>query len=102
VFLKAASYLLHQTSFSTIRDLILANTKTLLQDDSGVPFNFLNDSTWNVQLFGKYTKPIGLFAGRIQPDLKKAFATNAPAELPFRIGYNISHNEPHLILSQKK
>jgi hypothetical protein len=102
VFLKAASYLLHQTSFSTIRDLILTNTKTLLQDDSGVPFNFLNDSTWNVQLFGKYTKPIGLFAGRIQPDLKKAFATKAPAELPFRIGYNISHNEPHLILSQKK
>ncbi len=101
-FLKAASYLLHQPSFSTIRDLILTNTKTLLQDDSGVPFNFLNDSTWNVQLFGKYTKPIGLFAGRIQPDLKKAFATNAPAELPFRIGYNISHNEPHLILSQKK
>ena len=101
-FLKAASYLLHQSSFSAIRDLILTNTKTLLQDDSGVPFNFLNDSTWNVQLFGKYTKPIGLFAGRIQPDLKKAFATNAPAELPFRIGYNISHNEPHLILSQKK
>jgi len=102
VFLKAASYLLHQPSFSTIRDLILTNTKTLLQDDSGVPFNFLNDSTWSVHLFGKYTKPIGLFASRIQPDLKKAFATNAPAELPFRIGYNLSHNEPHLILSEKK
>ena len=101
-FLKAASYLLHQSSFSIIRDLILTNTKTLLQDDSGVPFKYLNDSTWNVQLFGKYTKPIGLFASRIQPDLKRAFATSGPAELPFRIGYNISHNEPHLILSQKK
>ena len=101
-FLKAASYLLHQNSFSIMRDLLLNNTQALLQDDSGIPFKFLNDSTWNVQLFGKYTKPIGLFAGRIQPDLKRAFATNAPAELPFRIGYNISHNEPHLILSQKK
>jgi hypothetical protein len=101
-FLKAASYLLHQSSFSVMRDLILTNTKTLLQDDSGVPFKFLNDSTWNVQLFGKYTKPIGLFASRIQPELKRAFASTAPAELPFRIGYNISHNEPHLILSQKK
>ena len=101
-FLKAASYLLHQNSFSIMRDLILKNTQALLQDDSGVPFKFLNDSTWNVQLFGKYTKPIGLFAGRIQPELKRAFANSAPAELPFRIGYNISHNEPHLILSQKK
>lgn len=101
-FLKAASYLLHQPSFSVMRDLILNNSKALLQDDSGVPYKFLNDSTWNVQLFGKYTKPIGLFAGRIQSDLKTAFATKSPSELPFRIGYNISHNEPHLILSQKK
>jgi hypothetical protein len=101
-FLKAASYLLHQNSFSIMRDLILKNTQALLQDDSGVPFKFLNDSTWNVQLFGKYTKPIGLFAGRIQPELKRAFANSAPSELPFRIGYNISHNEPHMILSEKK
>ena len=101
-FLKAASYLLHQDGFSEMRNLLLTNTKALLQDDSGIPYRFLNDSTWNVQLFGKYTKPIGLFAGRIQPDLKKAFASSTPAELPFRIGYNISHNEPHLILSQKK
>jgi hypothetical protein len=100
-FLKAASYLLHSPSFSIIRDLILNNTKALLQDDSGVPYKFLNDSTWSVQLFGKYTKPIGLFAGRIQSDLKTAFATKSPSELPFRIGYNISHNEPHLILSKK-
>jgi hypothetical protein len=85
-----------------MRNLLLTNTKTLLQDDSGIPYRFISDSTWNVKLFGRYTKPIGLFAGRIQPDLKKAFASSTPAELPFRIGYNISHNEPHLILSQKK
>jgi hypothetical protein len=101
-FLKAASYLLHQDGFSEMRNLLLTNTKTLLQDDSGIPYRFISDSTWNVKLFGRYTKPIGLFAGRIQPDLKKAFASSTPAELPFRIGYNISHNEPHLILSQKK
>ena len=100
-FLKAASYLLHQNGFSIVRDLILNKTKTLLQDDSGIPYRFLNDSTWNIQLFGRYTKPIGLFAERIQPDLKNAFATITPADLPFRIGYNISHNEPHLILAQK-
>lgn len=101
-FLKAASYLLHQDGFSLIRDLILNNTKTLLQDDSGIPYRFLNDSTWDIQLFGKYTKPIGLFAERVQPDLREAFATNKPAALPFKIGYNISHNEPHLMISTKK
>lgn len=102
VFLKAASYLLHESAFSNIRDVILDNTRMLLQDDSGMPFKFLNTDAWNTHLYGKYTRPIGLFSGRVQSELRAEFANRSFRDLPFNIGYNVSHNEPHLILAIKK
>ncbi|MFN5319484.1 MAG: GYF domain-containing protein [Bacteroidia bacterium] len=102
VFLKAASYLLHNDSFSNIRNVILENTNTLLQDDSGMPYKYVATNDWNVELYGKYTRPIGLFSSRVQSDLREEFQKRGGKELPFRIGYNISHNEPHLILAQRK
>ena len=35
--IKSASYLLHSGNFSTVRDFILANSATIIQDDSGIP-----------------------------------------------------------------
>jgi hypothetical protein len=101
VFLKAASYLLHRSTFSNIRNVILDKTNILLQDDSGIPFNYVATSDWNLSLYGKYTRPIGLFSSRIQSDLREEFQKREFQKLPFRIGYNISHNEPHLILAQR-
>jgi hypothetical protein len=102
VFLKAASYLLHNSSFSNIRELILSKTNYILQDDSGLPFSFLNNENWTTELYGKYTRPIGLFSGRVQPSLREEFQKRKSQPLPFKIGYNISHNEPHLILAKRK
>jgi hypothetical protein len=101
VFLKAASYLLHRPNFSNIRNVILEKTNVLLQDDSGIPFKFVSNSDWNVMLYGKYTRPIGLFSSRVQSDLREEFQKREFQKLPFRIGYNISHNEPHLILAKR-
>ena len=39
--LKSASYLLHAGNFSTVRDFILANSATIIQDDSGIPLDGL-------------------------------------------------------------
>jgi hypothetical protein len=102
VFLKAASYLLHNSSFSNIRNIILSRTNIILQDDSGLPFSFVNNDNWTTELYGKYTRPIGLFSGRVQKSLREEFKKRKSQPLPFRIGYNISHNEPHLILAKRK
>lgn len=102
VFLKAASYLLHNDGFSNIRDIILNKTTYILQDDSGLPFKYVNNEQWETQLYGKYTRPIGLFSRRVQPELRAEFSKREPQPLPFRIGYNISHDEPHLIFAKRK
>jgi hypothetical protein len=89
-YLKAASYLLHNDSFSIIKDLILKNTNQIVQDDSGFPIRYLiNNKTWNTSFYGYYTKPISLFNVRYQQDLYDCYHNPAlPAgELPFGIGY---------------
>lgn len=102
-YLKAASYLMHNASFSGIRAAILAQTHQLLQDDSGIPYRFFSDKTqWEVTLYGKYVPPIKLFSNYYQPDLNKAYndSTMTRKDLNFGIGYNF--NNSNLLLATKK
>ena len=39
--LKSASYLLHSGNFTTVRDFLLANSATVIQDDFGIPLGVL-------------------------------------------------------------
>src|SRR4030081_3413155 len=42
--LKSASYLLHSGNFTTVRDFLLANSATIVQDDSGVRLAFYSST----------------------------------------------------------
>lgn len=97
VFLKAASYLMHNNSFSTIRSTIINHAKYVLQDDSGIPLYSFEESNWNRQLWGKYTRTISLFKGRYQSSLAAAYRNAAPLPLNFFIGYNITHRECNMM-----
>lgn len=99
--LKATSYMMHRDEFSTIRDLILANSQAVLQDDSGIPFHFLSSATWKVQLFGEYTRPYGSFRYLIQSDLQKAYHDPGVRPLPFRIGYGYGKVNSNLLLARR-
>ncbi|MBN2758707.1 MAG: hypothetical protein JXR51_16185, partial [Bacteroidales bacterium] len=55
-FMKSASYILHDGEFSICRDLILNQSKKILQDDSGIPFKILNNSNFNLKLYGNYSR----------------------------------------------
>lgn len=101
-FFKAASYLMHEEYFSTIRNYVKTHTVRLMQDDSGLPYKFMVDNGFNVSLLGEYTRTIKLFAGRFQPDLKKAYEEAKPAKLPFMIGYNAEFHECNLQSAVKK
>jgi hypothetical protein len=86
--IKSASYLLHTPYFSTVRNTILAKSRTIVEDDSGIPFRFFDPSTWDVHLYGAYTEPINLFRNWHQGDLELAFASTRDVRpLGFAIGY---------------
>ena len=90
-YLKSASYLLHYASFSSIRELILNQSSYVLQDDSGLPFVFLQAPKWQTLLYGNYTGTIRLFSHMNQENLKKAYLDSAKIKrerpLNFRLGY---------------
>lgn len=83
---KAASYLMHIVEFSKIRSVVLDNSGFLLQDDTGVPYNFLIKRGFDVRVYGDYGIPVPPFTGHHQKELAAAFDAGAKP-LPFRFGY---------------
>lgn len=94
---KSASYCMHEEKFSDIRDVVLAKSKYLIEDDSGIPFRFFAPEQWNTHCYGSYDEPIEAFSEYQQEDLKTAF--EEALELPFRFGYDYPSN---LLITERK
>ena len=102
-YLKAASYLMHRPTFSTIRGLILDQSQAILQDDSGIPLKSFVPQQWNLDFYGTYTAPISLFSVRYQPDLRKVYQSNSSLKpLNFGVGYKFGVNQSNMMLATKK
>ncbi|MEN9444798.1 MAG: hypothetical protein RIS47_1688 [Bacteroidota bacterium] len=100
-YTKSASYILHDSKFSTIRKLLLDQSQKVLQDDTGIPYFLLDNGNFRITLFGDYTRTINDFDNNFQPGLKEALnAREKPLYLPFKIGYNAWFNETVLIYGQ--
>lgn len=102
-FTKSASYLMHYTFFSVIRGLLLEKSQWILEDDTGIPYKYFKPETWDSRLYGEYVKPIELFKGVEQDDLKKAYAEPGRVKiLPYHLGYHWSTNKDSLLYFHKK
>jgi len=100
---KSASYLMHRKSFSKIRGTVLARSAVLVEDDSGVPYHYLDPAAWDVRLFGAYDKPIDLFKGWVQEDLKSAYeAGDGVQPLDFGISYKWRPGESNLLVAVRR
>jgi hypothetical protein len=97
--LKSASYLLHSGNFTTVRNWLLANSATIIQDDSGIPLAHYSARKWRLFPFGRYLGPIAEFPGRYQEFYAELFARAQPMD--FGIGYRWRTNESNLLLSVK-
>jgi hypothetical protein len=95
--IKSASYLLHSGNFSTVRDYILANSSTIIQDDSGIPLAYYNSKKWRFFPFGHYAGPIGEFPGKYQQSYAELFRRSQPMD--FGIGYRWRAFESNLLLA---
>ncbi len=103
-FVKSASYCMHDgKQFSSIRSLVLDNTITLFQDDTGIPYRFFEKKPeWHGTFFGAYVAPVEDFSrGLYQPELDSAFKRGSQP-LPFSLGYHWSTRKQHYMLFGKE
>jgi len=97
--IKSASYLMHNTYFSIVRNAVLNKSKAFLQDDSGVAFKYIEKDKWSIQLYGVYNSPISMFSNRFEKDLKQAYTDMKVKPIDFRYGYG---NHCGLLVARKK
>src|SRR3984957_3847487 len=100
--LKAASYLLHEGGFETVRNFLLQTSGAILQDDSGIPVHDYAPDRWTLRFFGVYTGPIALFKKFDQPDLPQYYAASSPKPLTFGFGYRWSRRSSTMCLAVRK
>ena len=103
VMFKSSSYTPHQVGFSHLVDLVRKCGELVLQDDSGIPYDYLKEH-WDVALYGTYTKPYGeSFQAYGQPDLACMYATDSSIQpLNFRIGYGYGKVPSCIQIARKK
>ena len=95
--IKSASYLLHAGNFTAVRVFLLANSATIIQDDSGIPLAYYSPRKWRFFPFGRYAGPIAEFPGRYQESYAELFRQAQPMD--FGIGYRWRSYESNLLLS---
>jgi hypothetical protein len=102
-FIKSASYLMHYKEFSNIRNMVLAKSRFVLEDDTGIPYRYFPAKDWEAQLYGEYIKPVSDFAGVEQKDLKEAYADPAKVKkLPFHLGYHWGTSKDSILYFKRK
>ena len=97
-FIKSASYLMHNDSFTTVRSFLLDHATALLQDDSGVPVRFLAKG-WELRPYGAYVGPIPLFAAQTQASLYRLFSKDRSGAMDFGVGYQYRPTRSNLLLA---
>ncbi len=102
--LKSAVYLLQEERYRPLRDFILARSRLIVQDDSGIAYGAF-DGKWDVALYGTYRPTLSLKGCRVnyQHDLKDAYIKNSHP-LPFKFGYGIliGPDQSNLMIAKKK
>ena len=99
-FMKSGEYLLHMEGFATLRDFLLAESRLVLQDDSGLSHRGLVEAGFETRYFGTYTGVVAAYGPYLQEDLRQAYAGGAEP-LPFNIGYHVELEGGCLILARR-
>jgi len=104
-FVKSASYLMHYSSFSNIRELLLTKSKFLVQDDTGIPFRYFSQNEWQTSLFGTYEHPVKDFGSSLfQKNLSNAYKDSVlyKGNINFSLGYHWGSRKQNQLVAVKK
>ena len=73
-----------------------------VQDDTGVPLTYFDQSKWTLEPYGNYVPPISIFSQRYQPKMRELFVKAKAPKIDFGIGYRHRPNETGLLVARKK
>ncbi|OHD69031.1 MAG: hypothetical protein A2W19_17405 [Spirochaetes bacterium RBG_16_49_21] len=99
-FTKSASYLLGYNNFTILRSFLLAGSRCIIQEDSGIPFKYFSASEWKISLYGTY-RVIAIFSNRFQRALDAAMKIKSAGPLPFSLGYGFVPEKSNLMVAEK-
>lgn len=100
-YLKGASYLMHKSYFSIIRNVILSQSTNVVQDDSGIAFHYYTESgrAWKYTFYGRYIRPIPMFSQFYQKDLDSTYKAAGSKDIGFGIGYNFKDKNSNFMIA---
>jgi hypothetical protein len=96
---KAASYLLWNDRFSTIRDYLLGHMVFMVSDSTGVPPVFAKKAGFTQQAFGRFAESFLGANPKYNEDFRELWKTAKP--LAFRYGYLDKNLSKHMLITQK-
>jgi len=100
-FIKSASYLLSYDNFRILRSYLLAGSRYIIQEDSGIPYKYFDTGDWSLSFYGTY-RVIAIFASRFQRDLDAAVKLNNRGPLPFDFGYGFEPDKSNIMIAVRK
>jgi len=101
---KAASHLLWNDHFSSIRGWLVDHTDWMISDSTGIPPRFAQPAGFVQDTYGTFDGPalFGLYDKRDAEDLKHLFKTEPARDLSFRYGYPDQAGHAHLLVTRRQ
>jgi hypothetical protein len=100
---KAATHLLWDDHFSTIRTWLVDHTDWMVSDSTGIPPRIAGPAGFVQDTYGTFDgpSPYGLPDARDARDLKRLFASQPERDLAFRYGYPDRDGHAHLLVTRR-
>jgi hypothetical protein len=98
---KAASYLLWNDAFSTIRGYLLRQMVFMVSDSTGVPPRLATAAGFTQETWGSFAGSFLPASERINDDFRKLWAQHPKNRLKFRFGYIDSASQYHLLVTRR-
>jgi hypothetical protein len=98
---KAASYLLWNDAFSTIRGYLLKHMVFMVSDSTGVPPRIASAAGFTQETWGSFAGSFLPASEKINEDFRQLWGRFPKNRLKFRFGYIDSADQYHLMITRK-
>jgi hypothetical protein len=97
---KAASYLLWNDAFSTVRGYLLGHMTFMVSDSTGVPPAFAGPAGFVQETYGRFSGSLLRASAEHNRDFNRLWKGQPARKLPFPYGY-LSGKQAHLVVTRK-